>query len=71
MRILVELPDAHLQSLAALSQRKKQPRAALIRAAVADYLERHKSGPVDAAFGLWGRDGTDSVDIQRELRDEW
>ena len=38
MRTLIDLPDTQIQALAALCERVKQPRTALIREAVAEYL---------------------------------
>jgi predicted transcriptional regulator len=71
MRILIDLPDTQIQSLAALCERVKQPRAAIIREAVAEYLERRSTKPADAAFGLWGAETIDGVAYQDRARAEW
>jgi predicted transcriptional regulator len=39
MRTLVDLPDSQIQALADLCERIRQPRAAIIREAVAEFLE--------------------------------
>jgi predicted transcriptional regulator len=71
MRTLIDLPDAQIQALAALCERVRQPRAAVIREAVAEYLERRAAKPDEAAFGLWGTEAMDGLDYQRKARAEW
>ena len=71
MRLLVDLPDAQVQALAALCKQVQQPRTALIREAIADYLARHVTRPRDAAFGLWGNQAPDGLDLQEQARTEW
>ena len=57
MRTLIDLPDSQIQALAALCERVKQPPAAIIREAVAEFPERHAVQPTDAAYGLSGDRG--------------
>jgi metal-responsive CopG/Arc/MetJ family transcriptional regulator len=71
MRTLIDLPDPQIQALAALCDRVKQSRAAVIRAAVDEYLARHKPQPLKAGFGLWGIEGPDGLAYQRDIRAEW
>jgi predicted transcriptional regulator len=71
MRTLIDLPDSQVRALAALCERGGQPRAALMRAAVAEYLERHAVQPMNEAFGAWGRLAPDGLDYQRTVRGEW
>lgn len=71
MRTLIDLPDTQIQALAALCERVRQPRAAVIREAVAEYLERRARKPADAAYGLWGADSLDGLDYQEKGRAEW
>jgi metal-responsive CopG/Arc/MetJ family transcriptional regulator len=72
MRTLVDLPDSQIQALAALCDQVKQPRAALIREAVAEYLLKHRAQEsVDEAFGLWGSGGVDGLEYQDRARAEW
>ena len=54
-----------------LCDRVKQPRAAIIREAIAEYLERHSIKSVDAAFGLWGAESMDGLAYQEKARAEW
>jgi predicted transcriptional regulator len=71
MRTIIDLPDGQLRDLAALGARTHQPRAALIRAAVADYLARHRRTAEADAFGLWDSDTPDGLEYQARLRAEW
>lgn len=71
MRTLIDLPDPQIEALAALCERVRQPRAAVIREAVAEYLERRAVKPIDAAFGLWGDAGADGLAYQERVRTEW
>jgi hypothetical protein len=71
MRTLVDIPDAQLGELAALGESLRQPRAALIRAAIAEYLAAHRRPAVRDAFGLWGQTGLDGLSYQDKVRAEW
>ena len=71
MRTLVDIPDDQIQALATLCERAHQPRAALIRDAIAEYLARHQQADTQAAFGLWGAEAEDGVAYQDRLRAEW
>jgi predicted transcriptional regulator len=71
MRTLIDLPDAQIQALATLCERMKQPRAAIIREAVAEYLERRATKPAEAAYGLWGAEAMDGLAYQEKVRSEW
>jgi predicted transcriptional regulator len=72
MRTLIDLHDSQVQALAELCDRVKQPRAALIREAVAEYLEKRRtSKAADEAFGLWGKGAVDGVEYQEKARAEW
>lgn len=71
MRTLIDIPDSQMAALAALCERLKQPRAAVVRAALAEYLARHHQEVRQDAFGLWGPDTPDGVEYQRKARDEW
>ena len=71
MRTLVDLPDTQIQALAALCERVRQPRAAIIREAIAEYLERRVTKSANAAFGLWGTETVDGLAYQEKVRAEW
>jgi hypothetical protein len=54
-----------------LSERVKQPCAAIIREAVAEFLERHAVKSMESAYGLWGAEGADDLACQEKARTEW
>jgi predicted transcriptional regulator len=71
MRTLVDIPNAQIEALAALCERANQPRAALVRAAIAEYLAKHTPVSQASAFGLWGADAEDGLAYQDKVRTEW
>jgi len=71
MRTIIDLPDAQVRDLTALATRIKQPRAALVREAIAEYLTRHQQTAHADAFGLWGADAPDGLAYQAQIRAEW
>jgi metal-responsive CopG/Arc/MetJ family transcriptional regulator len=69
-RILVDLPDRHVEVLGEIAAAEAVPRAEIIRKAVAAYVERHQ--PVQAsAFGIWKKRAVDGLDYQEKARSEW
>jgi len=70
MRTLVDIPEAELEELNALSRSRKMSRAELIRQAVAGFLAQNKAGLENSA-GLWKGRRVDGVKYQEELRREW
>jgi metal-responsive CopG/Arc/MetJ family transcriptional regulator len=71
MRTLVDVGDAQLRELDALSKEEKRSRAALIREAIEDYLARRRRKHEGDAFGLWGRRKVDGLAYQEKVRREW
>jgi predicted transcriptional regulator len=71
MRTLIDLPDSQIPALADRCERVRQPRAAIIREAVAEFLERHAVRSMDSAYGLWGAEGTEGLAYQEKARTEW
>ena len=45
--------------------------AALIRAAISEYLATHRRPALRDAFGLWGTAATNGLAYQEKLRAEW
>lgn len=70
-RILLDLPDDALRRLEHLKERRKLPRAALLREAVEEYLDRQNQDVVQNALGLWGDNAEDGLEYERKLREEW
>ena len=71
MRILVDANDDQIAALDALAKREQRPRAAVIRAAIDDYLARNQRQAIKDGFGLWDADGEDGLAYQERLRSEW
>lgn len=71
MRALVDMNDAQVEALDVLAKRLRRSRAALIRTAIDDYLERHHREQVEDGFGLWGKQKVDGLDYQEKVRSEW
>ena len=71
MRTLVDVADAQLRELDALSKEEKRSRAALIREAIDDYQATRRRRHEGDAFGLWGRRKVDGLAYQEKVRREW
>jgi metal-responsive CopG/Arc/MetJ family transcriptional regulator len=71
MRTLVDLGENQVRELDELSKKEKRSRAALIRQAIDDYLEKRRSKREDDAFGLWGKRKVDGLVYQERVRSEW
>jgi predicted transcriptional regulator len=71
MRALVDMNDAQIEALDSLAKRARQSRAALIRAAIDEYLVRHHREQVEDGFGLWGERKVDGLSYQETARSEW
>jgi predicted transcriptional regulator len=71
MRTLIDIPDAQIEALAALCERVNQPRAAIVREAIAEYIAKRRVAYQPNAFGLWGRDTEDGLAFQAKARAEW
>ncbi len=70
-RLLIDLPDAQIEALAALVEQERRSRASLIRDAIESYIAQHKRALGDDVFGMWRGKKTDGLEYQRELRSEW
>ena len=71
MRTLVDIGDKEIQALDKLAAEEKVSRAALIRRAIADLLQKRTETDVADAFNLWGPETKDGLVLQEELRHEW
>jgi predicted transcriptional regulator len=71
MRTLVDIGDAELKALDHLAKAGKVSRAALIRKAVSDYLDRNNREKEAEAFGLWEDEAIDGLVYQEKIRSEW
>lgn len=71
MRTLVDLGDTQIHALDELSKKEKRSRAALIRQAIDDYLQKRHDTQEGEAFGLWGKRKVDGLAYQEKVRGEW
>jgi predicted transcriptional regulator len=71
VRTLVDIGDAELKALDHLAKVEKVSRAALIRKAVGDFLDRNNGEREFEAFGLWGDRAIDGLAYQEKIRSEW
>ncbi|WP_353644349.1 ribbon-helix-helix protein, CopG family [Mesorhizobium sp. WSM2239] len=71
MRILVDIDEPLLRRLDRLARRERRSRAAMVREAIAEYLDRRAPHVLDNAFGLWGERKTDGFVYQEKARSEW
>lgn len=71
MRTLVDLRDNQILALDELSKKEKRARAALIREAIDDYLDKRRNLSEGDAFGLWGTRQIDGLTYQKKVRNEW
>lgn len=75
MRTLVDIPTDQIEALDRVSRAERKSRAAVIRAAVADYVKEHdrsaRRAAIEAGFGLWKDRGIDGLEYQERIRGEW
>lgn len=71
MRTIVDLPQNQVKILKRLSRAKSLSRAEIVRRALADYLHKIYSIEDKEVFGILSDFKRDSVEYQRELREEW
>lgn len=77
MRTTVELPQDQVEALDRMSEEDRRTCEAVIRAAVADYLEQQRSdrsdrrAAMEAEFGIWKDRGIDGLEYERAIRAEW
>ena len=71
MRTIVDIPDETLHVLDKWAKQNNVSRAAVIREAIALYLENKPVASDEDAFGLWKDRALDGVAYQQNLREEW
>jgi len=72
MPIMIELTEPQAKSLSILAEHGHCSLNELVREAVNDYLNRHRSAQeADAAFGLWRQKYEDGLTYQERVRSEW
>ncbi len=71
MRTIIDLPEDQLEALGEICAQKKVSRAAVIRQAVAGYIQQSKAGRGENAFGLWKKKNINALKYEDKLRAEW
>jgi predicted transcriptional regulator len=71
MRTLIDIEEDRIRELDRLARSRKRSRAALIREAVSEYLDKQASTNPDDAFGLWADKAVDGLCHQDRMRGEW
>lgn len=73
VRTIINIADSQIKILNQLSQNKKISRAEIIRQALSYYIASYNQNSKDFenAFGLWKDKGTDGLEYQNKLRNEW
>ena len=71
MRTIIDLPDDQLEALGEICAQKKVSRAAVIRQAVAGYIQQSKANKSENAFGLWKKKNINALKYEDKLRAEW
>ena len=72
MRIQLNIDEPHLRELDRMAAQERRSRAAMIRQAIEEYLNRRTPQIVDEAFGLWGERKIDGLTYQHKVRsEEW
>ena len=69
-QIFVDLTNEQLEALTKLGERKGVPQTALIREAVAEYLNTQRATDLAELFGLWRNRAVDGAQYQNLLRAE-
>ncbi len=73
MRTIIDIPDELLKRIDTLRKSKGTSRAAAIRNAISEYLERYMASEKNSekAFGIWKERKIDGLRYERTLRNEW
>ncbi|MBU0505502.1 MAG: ribbon-helix-helix protein, CopG family [bacterium] len=70
MRTIISISQEYLVILSRIAQKMGLSRAEVIRRAIKDFIDLHRSDK-DQAFGLWQDRDIDSLTYQEKLRSEW
>ncbi len=71
LRTIIDFPDDQLKALGEICAEKKVSRAAVIRQAVAGYIQQSKSGKGEHAFGLLKTKKINALKYEEKLRADW
>ncbi|MBP1858784.1 ribbon-helix-helix protein, CopG family [Rhizobium herbae] len=68
---MIDITELQVQALEDIAKAEKLSRAAVIRAAIDEYVLRRNRAETNEAFGLWGDGGMDGLSYQEKARSEW
>lgn len=71
VRTIIDFPDDQLEALGEICAQKKVSRAAVIRQAVAGYIQQSKADKSENAFGLWKKKNINALKHEDKIRTEW
>jgi metal-responsive CopG/Arc/MetJ family transcriptional regulator len=73
MRTIIDIPDVQVKVLNKLSKKKKVSRAEIVRQALTNYITEYTGTKKSykESFGIWKDKKLDSIEYQRQLRNEW
>ncbi len=71
MRTIIDIEKNQLAILDDFSKKYHASRAAIIRKAIALFIQEHIRTTDKTAFGIWKNKKIDALAFQRSLRDEW
>ena len=75
MRTIIDIPEADISLLDKMSKKAACSRAATIRNAIKDYIEKNKAKHTETvlsqAFGIWKDSPVDGLAYEDEIRKEW
>lgn len=70
-RVLISVPQENIDKLDALAKRNESSRAALIREALVDWIQKHEGFLLEEAFGILKNHDIDGLEFQKKMRNEW
>lgn len=70
-RALIDIPNDKLKKLGEIAVMHHVSRAAVLRMAVDDFIEKVNKSASQDVFGILKDEKIDSIELQQTLREEW
>jgi metal-responsive CopG/Arc/MetJ family transcriptional regulator len=75
MRTIIEIPETDVALLDKMSKKADCSRAAIIRNAIKEYIDKNKELHTETvfsrAFGIWKDSPVNALDYEDKIRKEW
>ena len=71
MRTTIDIPAQILKELDEFAKRQKISRAAAIRRAITEFVEKRTKRKTNRAFGIWKSKNVDALAYEDNIRNEW